>query len=118
MSLLSDNLPSQEMFSALADPTRRSIIELLATNGQMTATDIYSNFDVTPPAVSQHLKVLRQANLVQLEKSAQKHLYSLNPKKMHDLEDWVKQTTEHWKERFDRLDTLLEAERRKIERRR
>ncbi len=106
------------MFSALADPTRRSIIELLATNGQMTASDIYSNFDVTPPAVSQHLKVLREANLVQLAKSAQKHLYSLNPKRMHDLEDWVKQTTEHWEERFDRLDTLLEAEKRKIEKRR
>jgi DNA-binding transcriptional ArsR family regulator len=118
MSLLADNIPSQEIFSALADPTRRSIIELLATNGQMSATNIYSNFDVTPPAVSQHLKVLREANLVQLEKSAQKHLYSLNPKKMHSLENWVKQTTELWEERFDRLDTLLEAEKRTMEKRR
>jgi DNA-binding transcriptional ArsR family regulator len=106
-------LVSQELFSALADPTRRSIIELLSNNGQMSATDIFDNFDLTNPAVSQHLKVLREAELVQMEKSAQKHLYSLNPKTMHGLEDWVKQTTQHWDERFEQLDSILEEEKRK-----
>jgi DNA-binding transcriptional ArsR family regulator len=117
MSLLRDrNSVNPELFSALADPTRRSIIELLATNGQMSATDIFDNFDMTHPAVSQHLKVLREAELVQMEKSAQKHLYSLNPNKMHALEDWIRQTTELWQERFDRLDSLLEAEKQEFQR--
>jgi DNA-binding transcriptional ArsR family regulator len=117
MSLLRDtrNMLSQDLFDALADPTRRNIIELLATNGQMTATEIYDNFDTSNPAVSQHLKVLREAELVQMEKSAQKHLYRLNSKTMHNLEDWAKRTTQHWNERLDRLDSLLAAEKQKSE---
>jgi DNA-binding transcriptional ArsR family regulator len=115
MSLLRDDgkLVNQELFSALADPTRRSIIELLANKGQMSATDIFDNFDMSNSAVSQHLRVLREAELVQMEKSAQKHLYSLNPRTMHSLEDWIRQTTQHWDERFEQLDSILEAERRK-----
>jgi DNA-binding transcriptional ArsR family regulator len=109
-------LANQELFSALADPTRRSIIELLANNGQMSATEIFDNFDLTNPAVSQHLRVLREAELVQMEKSAQKHLYSLNAKTMHSLEDWIKQTTQHWDERFEQLDSVLKAEKRKTQR--
>jgi len=108
-------LANQELFSALADPTRRSIIELLANNGQMSATEIFDNFDLTNPAVSQHLRVLREAELVQMEKSAQKHLYRLNAKTMHSLEDWIKQTTQHWDERFEQLDGVLEAEKRKTQ---
>lgn len=104
---------SQQLFNALADPTRRTIIELLATNGQMTATDIYNNFEITDPAVSQHLKVLREAELVQIEKSAQKHLYSLNPKTMHSLQDWINRTADLWDDRFDKLDGVLDAEKRK-----
>jgi DNA-binding transcriptional ArsR family regulator len=117
MSLLGDGrtLVNQELFSALADPTRRSIIELLASNGQMSATDISDNFDMSNPAISQHLKVLRLAELVRMEKSAQKHLYSLNPNTMHGLEDWIKQTTQHWDERFEQLDSVLEAEKRKTQ---
>jgi DNA-binding transcriptional ArsR family regulator len=120
MSLLRDNKNSlsQDLFDALADPTRRGIIELLATNGQMSATDIYDKFDMSNPAVSQHLKVLREAELVQMEKNAQKHLYTLNSKTMHSLENWAKRTTQHWDERFDRLDRVLEAEKQKGERKR
>ena len=109
---------SQQLFNALADPTRRNIMELLATNGQMTATDIYDNFTVSHPAVSQHLRVLRLAELVRLEKDAQRHLYSLNPDAMHELEGWVKQLTEHWTRRFDRLDKVLDAEKRRISKKR
>jgi|SRR5215471_11793519 len=116
MSLLREKSAlNQDLFNALADPTRRSIIELLATKGQMGATDIYDNFDISNPAVSQHLKVLREAELVQMEKSAQKRLYRLNSRTMHNLEDWVKRTTQHWDERFDKLDSLLEAEKQKAE---
>ena len=101
------------MFYALADPTRRNIVELLATNGQMTATDICNNFTMSHPAVSQHLRVLREAELVHLEKSAQRHIYSLNPDAIRELEEWVKQMTQLWDERFERLDEILEAEKEK-----
>ncbi len=109
---------SQELFDAIADPTRRTIIELLAANGQMAATEIYGNFTMSNPAVSQHLKVLREAELVRIEKSAQKHLYSLNPDTMHSLEGWVKHTADLWDQRFDKLDSVLEAEKRKMHKKR
>lgn len=110
--------PGQELFDALADPTRRSIIGLLASNGEMAASEIYRNFEMSNPAVSQHLRILRDAELVRVEKDAQKHLYSLNADKMRDLQDWVKETTDLWSERFDKLDRLLEAEKRKVRKRR
>lgn len=106
----------QQLFNALADPTRRNILELLATNGQMNATDISENFDVSHPAISQHLKVLREAELVHLEKAAQHHLYSLNMNAIHKLEDWLGNMTKLWDESYDRLDAVLEAEKNKMNR--
>ncbi len=96
----------------MADPTRREIIELLSTKGQMPATEIYDEFDVSHPAVSQHLKVLREADLVLVEKDAQRHLYSLNPKGIGALETWLRRTTEHWNDRFEKLDKVLDAEKK------
>ncbi|HEV2118795.1 MAG TPA: metalloregulator ArsR/SmtB family transcription factor [Candidatus Bathyarchaeia archaeon] len=103
----------QQLFNALADPTRRNIVELLATQGQMNATDICENFDISHPAISQHLKILREADLVRLQKDAQRHLYSLNIDAIHKLDDWVKQMTRYWDETYDRLDQILEAEKKK-----
>jgi len=105
----------QELFSAIADPTRRNILELLALRGQMSATDIYDNFNMSHPAVSQHLKVLRKAEIVHLEKNAQRRFYSLNTDTMHQLEDWIVQTTKLWDRRFGRLDKVLDAEKRKLQ---
>ena len=108
----------QQLFNALADPTRRNIVELLATQGQMNATDICENFNVSHPAISQHLKVLREAELVRLQREAQRHLYSLNIDAIHKLDDWVKQMTRNWDETYDRLDQILEAEKKKTLRKR
>jgi len=79
----------------------------------MSATEICDNFIITHPAVSQHLKVLREAELIHLEKSAQKHIYSLNPTTIRELEGWVAQLAELWSDRFERLDGLLEAEKKR-----
>jgi DNA-binding transcriptional ArsR family regulator len=103
----------QQMFEALVDPSRRMIMELLASNGQMSASEIYGNFTVSHPAVSQHLRVLREAELVRLEKDAQRHIYSLNPGGMRELETWLEELTEVWSRRFDKLDQVLQAEKRK-----
>ena len=59
-----------DMFVALADPTRRTILEILSSSGELSATDIYEKFPVSPQAVSQHLKALREAKLVEMEKRA------------------------------------------------
>jgi len=67
-----------DMFGALADPTRRNILELLATSGELAATALYEHFAVSPQGVSQHLKVLREAHLVEMDKRAQQHIYRLN----------------------------------------
>ncbi|HYY91579.1 MAG TPA: metalloregulator ArsR/SmtB family transcription factor [Candidatus Dormibacteraeota bacterium] len=116
MPTLQHDEATQDMFTALADPTRRGILELLATRGRMSATDIYGRFSMSHPAVSQHLRVLRKAEMVRLEKDAQRHIYSLNRDGIRRLEDWVSRTTELWDERFEMLDTVLEAEKRKITR--
>jgi DNA-binding transcriptional ArsR family regulator len=80
-----------DIFAALAEPTRRIILERLAANGQMSATEIYRGFKATPPAISQHLKVLREAKLVRVEKRAQQRIYFVNPKPMKELERWARQ---------------------------
>jgi DNA-binding transcriptional ArsR family regulator len=103
-----------DKFSALADPTRRNIIEMLSRRGQLSATDISDQFQVSPSAISQHLKVLREANVVQMEKRAQQRIYQINPETMFELEAWVKQITQRWNERFEALDEVLEAEKKKI----
>lgn len=95
-----------DSFSALADSTQRNIIKLLSKSGQLTATDIYEKFSSTPPAISQHLKVLKDANLVTMEKKAQKHIYKINPK----AKKWIKKMMALWNERFDRLDKVLQSE--------
>lgn len=100
------------MFYALADPTRCAVVELLATHGRMSATEIYGNFSLSHPAISQHLSVLRQAELVNVEKDAQRHLYTLNPGTMRDLEGWVRRTLRLWEQRFEELDRVLEAEKK------
>ncbi len=103
-----------DMFSALGEPTRRNIIELLAASGQLSSTDISNKFHISSPAISQHLKVLREANLVRVEKRAQQRIYSINPASVHELEDWIKKLTKLWEERYDALDRVLEEEKKKL----
>jgi len=105
---------SMDMFVALSDPTRRAILEILANRGELSATDIYEHFSVSPQAISQHLKVLREANLVVMEKHAQKHLYRLNPQMLSQFEAWVQNIRQRWEERFEALDEVLEAEKEKL----
>ncbi len=97
-----------DTFTALAEPTRRTILERLSANGNMSATDIYRGFKASPPAISQHLKVLREAKLVRVEKRAQQRIYYINPEPMKELERWIKQFAAVKEREFQRLDKLLE----------
>jgi len=102
-----------DIFYALADPTRRKILELLARQGELPASEIYANFKASPPAISQHLKVLREAGLVNMEKRAQQRIYRINPQAMLEVEDWSNQLTQLWNQRLDALDELLKIEKEK-----
>lgn len=103
-----------DMFTALAEPTRRNILEMLANSGAMSASEIVRKFSVSPPAISQHLKVLRDADLVAVEKRAQQRIYTINPAKISELEEWIKKLTKQWEERFSKLDAILEKEKKKL----
>jgi DNA-binding transcriptional ArsR family regulator len=104
-----------DTFSALADPTRRQILELLAREGPTSATEIAERFPISPPAISQHLKVLREAHLVHMDKRAQQRIYQLEPGAFLELEGWARRMTQLWTQRFDAFEKVLEAEKKKIE---
>lgn len=98
-----------DTFYAIAEPTRRSIIEILAKKGRLSATDISDKFSISAPAISQHLKVLREAHLVTVEKQGQQRMYQLDVNTMYDIERWTHNMTSLWNERLDKLDTLLKV---------
>lgn len=104
-----------DIFTALADPTRRHIIEILANKGRLTASDISDKFHVSPPAISQHLKVLREAKLVDMEKRGQQRIYSINPLSIEEISRWIEKLKKRWEEKFSRLDNLLDKKRREVE---
>jgi len=97
-----------DTFTALAEPTRRSILEMLVARNGISAGDIYGRFKSSPPAISQHLKVLKEANLVRVEKRAQQRIYYINPEPMRELEKWIQQFAEKMEDQYTRLDKLLE----------
>jgi DNA-binding transcriptional ArsR family regulator len=99
-----------DRFTALADPTRRAILELLARRGELPASAIAATFDVSAPAISQHLKVLREAGLVLMEKQAQRRLYRINTAAMREVEEWAYRLQQQWERRLDALETFLKSD--------
>jgi DNA-binding transcriptional ArsR family regulator len=94
---------------ALADPTRRRIVELLAQRDR-TAGELVAQFDMSAPAISQHLKVLREAGLVTVRAEGQSRVQMLNPDGLRDIEDWLEKTRAFWSRRLDALERELRAE--------
>lgn len=105
---------NMDIYAALAEPNRRAILEMLAKNGPLSATEIYDQFPISHPAISQHLKVLREAKLVHMEKRAQQHIYQINAEAMFELEIWASHLRQLWDQRYDALDAVLEVETQKI----
>jgi DNA-binding transcriptional ArsR family regulator len=99
-----------DTFSVLAEPRRRRVVEILAHRGQLSASQICDEFDVTPQAISQHLRVLREANVIQMEKRAQRRLYTFNPRSMNQIQVWADEVAKSWNRRLDRLDKALREE--------
>ena len=100
-------------FAALADPTRRRIVELLGER-QRSAGEIVDEFDVSAPAISQHLKALRDAGLVQVRADGQRRIYALDPAGLEAIDAWLEKVRRFWSRRLDALEReLRKAERRK-----
>ncbi len=96
---------------AIADPTRRRIVELLA-DGELEAGSIAANFAVSRPAVSRHLRVLREAGLVRVRGEAQRRVYSLDPAPLAEVDEWLARYRAFWTNRLDALDTQLRRARK------
>src|SRR5580692_10295891 len=94
--------------AALADPTRRRIVEILA-EGQLPAGDIAKRFDMSAPAVSQHLNTLKRAHLVRARVEAQRRIYELDPAGLAELEQWLGGIKQFWQGRLDTLERQLRA---------
>ena len=93
-------------FAALADPTRRTIVERLARE-PMTAGEIADLFDLARPGVSRHLRVLREAGLVEAEAVAQRRVYRLAPAALDEVEQWCRSVRAFWDQRLDALETEI-----------
>src|ERR1700681_595024 len=103
MSLQRENA----VFRALADPSRRAIFERL-TRGEAAVKDLTPRFDISQPAVSQHLAALRSAGLVKERREGRLVYYRVNPKGLKPLINWIAHYQAFWLERIDRLKALLE----------
>lgn len=91
---------------ALSDPTRRRIVELLS-RGERAAGEIVNAFEVSAPAISQHLKVLREAGLVEMRADAQRRIYRLNPEGLDEMDAWIRNVRRFWAGRLDDLEREL-----------
>ena len=93
-------------FSALADPTRRAILQRLS-QGEASVSELTAPFDISMPAISRHLKVLEQAGLVARTRNAQWRPVQLNAAPLAEVAGWVERYRRHWQSEFDRMDAYL-----------
>lgn len=96
----------RDIFQAIADPTRRAIIVLLALQA-MTPNAIAENFNSTRQAVSKHLRILTECELLKQEQKGREIYYSLEVEKMKEIDKWIEQFRKIWENRFSQLDNLL-----------
>ena len=98
-----------DRFAALAEPNRRRMLELIAA-GPIGSGPIAGEFALTPAAVSQHLKALREAGLVRVEVDGPRRIYSLDPDGLAEVDAWIDRVRGFWGRRLDALEAALEAE--------
>ena len=101
------SVAENKIFTALADPSRRAIFESL-TRGEAAVKDLTVRFDISQPAISQHLATLKDAGLVNSRRDGRCVYYRVEPRGMQPLIDWIAHYRAFWTERVDRLEQLLE----------
>ena len=102
----------RDVFQAIADPTRRAILALLALNA-MTPNAIAEHFDSSRQAISKHIKILAECQLVNQEQTGREIHYHFNPQKMKEVDLWMEQFRSQWEDRFSQLDKILKNQKNK-----
>ena len=93
---------------ALADPNRRRIVEMLAAERELAAGEIGTAFDISAPAISQHLKVLKEANIVTVRVDGQRRIYALDPSGFAEIDQWLSSVRRFWITKLDELERQME----------
>lgn len=96
----------RDVFQAIADPTRRAIISLVAFNA-LNLNAIAENFDVSRPAISQHIKILTECGLIEIRQQGRERLCEARLEALQDIADWLEPFRKAWENKFDALDDLL-----------
>jgi DNA-binding transcriptional ArsR family regulator len=94
------------LFAALADPTRRAIIERLLAAGELSVGDVAAPFAISPPAISRHLRVLERAGLIERRVERQWRLVRVRADALMPVESWLSRQRRHWTAALDRLEAL------------
>ncbi len=97
----------RDTFQAIADPTRRAILLLLATSQSMTAGAIAANFETARPTVSKHLQILTECELLKQQQSGREVYYHINAKKMKEVADFIEPFRKMWDDRFNKLESIM-----------
>ena len=97
-------------FSALADETRLGIVERLMSQGELAAGDLVADARISGPAISRHLKVLRESGLIEQRAEGNKRLYSVRPEAVRTIADWTMDHRKFWEAGLDRLEGFLSEE--------
>jgi DNA-binding transcriptional ArsR family regulator len=100
------------LFAALADPTRRRILELLAER-ERSVGQLVDQFEVSQPAISRHLRVLRETGWVRCTDEGRRRIYRFDPGALRELDDWAERRRRAWSRRLDALEAHLEDSRRR-----
>jgi len=96
------SMAASQVFVAISDPTRRELLDLLAER-EYAVNDLVSRFEVSQPAVSHHLRILREAGLVKKRQAGRQRLYRLEARPLREVYDWVAHYERFWTERLDAL---------------
>ena len=103
-----DNLLQIDVFHAIADPTRRALLNLVAEH-ERPVNMLAQAFSMSRSAISQHLRILKQAGLVVERKVGREHLYSLRAEPLHEVSDWVQHYEQFWRNRLELLAEHLDT---------
>jgi DNA-binding transcriptional ArsR family regulator len=106
---MSRPVASGDIFQAIADPTRRALLDRLST-GEQAVKQLAEPFAMSLPAISQHLQILCEAGLVQMRKAGRQRLYRLNPEPLKQVSDWIAHYDHFWQQKLEALGNYLEED--------
>ncbi|MEM0899146.1 MAG: metalloregulator ArsR/SmtB family transcription factor [Pseudomonadota bacterium] len=97
-----------QLFSALADPTRRKVVEALVISQPLSVSDLHASHQMALPSFTQHLKVLADAGLISTQKRGRVRMVTIEAEQLSRVQQWLEHQRKAWEARFDRLEALLE----------